>query len=122
MSTVETNTRGAILNFLRFDYYQRTRNEENGPLEVKIDSKDNTVALQGFVQWQDKPFDRFTINAGWHTLRLFFNGSSALEPRASVKWQPDNRRRWFVQLQPGPWFCRHRHIYLPPYCYGYGQD
>ena len=97
---------GAIINFLQFDYYQRARNGENGPLVETINTKDKTRTLQGFVQWQYKPFNGWTINAGLHSLKLFYNNSAVGEPRASLKWQPDNRNHFAFgfgrhsQLQP----------------------
>lgn len=97
---------GAMINFIHFDYYQRARNQENGPLEVNINNKDKTHTLQGFVQWQYKPVNRWTINAGLHSLQLGYNNSAVLEPRAAIKWQPDSRNTVALglgrhsQLQP----------------------
>ncbi len=108
---------GAIMNFLQFDYYQRARNGENGPLVETINTKDKTQTLQGFVQWQYKPFNRWTINAGLHSLQLFYNNSAVLEPRASLKWQPDNRNHFAFgfgrhsQLQPsGVYFAEQKDV------------
>ncbi len=42
--------------------------------------------LQAFGQWHYRLNEQVTLNAGLHYLRLFLNGSDALEPRGSVRW------------------------------------
>lgn len=49
-------------------------------------SEQNTQTLQAFGQWNYRPSEQLTLNAGLHYLRLFLNGSDALEPRGSVQW------------------------------------
>jgi hypothetical protein len=45
-----------------------------------------TQTLQAFGQWNYRVSEQLTLNAGLHYLRLFLNGSDALEPRGSVRW------------------------------------
>lgn len=45
-----------------------------------------TETLQAFGQWHYKVSEQLTLNAGLHYLRLFLNGTDALEPRGSVRW------------------------------------
>ncbi|MBO0931647.1 TonB-dependent receptor [Fibrella aquatilis] len=45
-----------------------------------------TSTLQAFAQWNYRPTEVLTLNAGLHYLRLALNGTAALEPRASVRW------------------------------------
>ncbi|HEU4472353.1 MAG TPA: TonB-dependent receptor [Flavisolibacter sp.] len=78
---------GAILNLIGFDYFQKSKENDSADIKEVINSRDNTQTVQGFAQWQYKPADRLTLNLGMHYLRLMYNGTSAIEPRASVKWQ-----------------------------------
>ncbi|MBD2699333.1 TonB-dependent receptor [Spirosoma sp. BT702] len=45
-----------------------------------------TQTLQAFGQWNYRFSESLTLNAGLHYLRLFLNGSDALEPRGSLRW------------------------------------
>jgi hypothetical protein len=45
-----------------------------------------THTLQAFAQWNYRPTEALTVNAGLHYLRLALNGTDALEPRAAVRW------------------------------------
>ena len=82
---------GAITNFIRFTYNQLSKENPNAPLEEMINTKGTTQLLQSFAQWQYKASNDLTFNAGLHYMRLVYNNSSSLEPRASVKWDMDNK-------------------------------
>jgi hypothetical protein len=88
-STRSTLRAGAIANFIDFNYFQKSKAHENAPLNEVINSKDATQTVQGFAQWQYKPFNLLTLNVGAHYLELLYNHTKAIEPRASVKWQVD---------------------------------
>ncbi|AQG78373.1 TonB-dependent receptor [Spirosoma montaniterrae] len=45
-----------------------------------------TQTLQAFAQWNYRLSEQLTLNAGLHYLRLFLNGTDAVEPRGSVRW------------------------------------
>ncbi|GAB3991457.1 carboxypeptidase-like regulatory domain-containing protein [Spirosoma daeguense] len=45
-----------------------------------------TQTIQAFGQWNYRLSEALTLNAGLHYLRLFLNGSDALEPRGSLRW------------------------------------
>ena len=77
---------GAITNFIRFGYNHVAKDNPNAPLEEMINTKGTTQLLQSFGQWQYKPTNDLTFNAGLHYIQLLYNNSSSLEPRASVKW------------------------------------
>lgn len=79
---------GIIANLIRFDYYQR--NYDYGSIEG-INAQGSTNTLQGFAQWQYRLSNYFTINTGLHSLYLAYNGSSAIEPRFSMKWDISRR-------------------------------
>lgn len=78
---------GVIFTRLGFNFFQRERENEQAPLLVQINESASTQTLQGFGQWQYKPADNLTLNGGLHYLRLGYNGTTAVEPRASMRWQ-----------------------------------
>ena len=82
---------GLIINNINFNYYQKSRENPNTPVEERINSSDNTQTLQAFAQWQYKPVNNFTIHAGFHYLGLLLNQTRNVEPRASLKWDLDKR-------------------------------
>ena len=82
---------GAIVSFIGSDYYQKSKENETAPLKEVINSKGATQTVQGFAQWQYKLRENLTLNGGLHYLQLLYNGSSSLEPRASLKWELDKK-------------------------------
>lgn len=81
---------GFIASQIDFNYYQQEKSNVAAPLVKVMDVKDNTQTIQAFAQWQARPSDKWTLNAGLHYLRLQLNGSQAIEPRASVRYQLSN--------------------------------
>ncbi|MEP7374642.1 MAG: carboxypeptidase regulatory-like domain-containing protein [Chitinophagaceae bacterium] len=82
---------GAIINFIRFGFNRFSKENPNAPLEELINTKGTTQLVQLFAQWQYKPSNDLTFNAGLHYIRLLYNNSSSLEPRASVKWDMNKK-------------------------------
>lgn len=82
---------GLIGNFIHFNYYQLSAEHEGEPLLERINTVGNTSTQQVFAQWQYKPSNDFTINAGLHYLHLSLNNSSSAEPRLSAKWNITNK-------------------------------
>lgn len=87
---------GIILNNIRFNYYQKSRENPNAPVEERINTSDNTQTLQAFAQWQYKPYNNITLNAGLHYLGLFLNNTKSIEPRASLKWDLDRKNSFAI--------------------------
>ena len=77
---------GAIINFIRLDYYQQSKDHLNAPLKEDMNTEGATQTIQGFAQLQYKFSDNLTFNPGVHYLRLNYNNTSSIEPRASIKW------------------------------------
>lgn len=82
---------GVIANLIDFNYYQLSAEHEGEPLLGRIDAKGNTSTQQVFAQWQYKPSNDLTINAGLHYLHLSLNNTSSAEPRLSAKWNITNK-------------------------------
>ncbi|MFL5748657.1 MAG: hypothetical protein ACJ751_28555, partial [Niastella sp.] len=104
---------GAYVNFIFFKYYKLSKENPNAPLLENINTSGNTQTVQAFVQWQYKPYNNLTFNVGMHYLALLYNNTGSAEPRASVKWDPDNKSSLAFgyglhsQLQPlGVYFAK----------------
>ena len=82
---------GANTSWISLDYFQRSKEHEQAPIRDVINSRDHTQTVQAHAQWQYKPVQAFTIQAGLHFMQLLLNNSKALEPRVSMKWQAGNR-------------------------------
>jgi hypothetical protein len=82
---------GVIGNLIDFNYYQLSAEHEGDPLQERINAQGNTSTQQVFAQWQYKPSNNFTINAGLHYLHLSLNNASSTEPRISAKWNITNK-------------------------------
>ena len=82
---------GVIGNFIRFNYYQLSAEHEDEPLLERINTQGKTSTQQAFAQWQYKPSNDLTINAGVHYLHLSLNNKSSIEPRFSAKWNISNK-------------------------------
>ncbi|MDQ3111012.1 MAG: TonB-dependent receptor [Bacteroidota bacterium] len=50
-----------------------------------------TQLIQAYSQWQHKFTDRLTLNLGVHAQLLTLNNSFALEPRAGLRWQSNEK-------------------------------
>ena len=82
---------GAILNFIRFNYYQQSSENPGEALKEDINTNVGTQMVQAFVQGQYKVSDNLTFNLGAHYLQLLYNNTSSIEPRDSVKWDVDKK-------------------------------
>ncbi len=77
---------GGYLNFLGYDFRQSAREDVEGPLLERIQRDGWTQSAQAFAQWQYRPTERVTFNAGLHSVFLFLNKTASVEPRASLKY------------------------------------
>jgi hypothetical protein len=77
---------GVMGAMIGVDYFQLSRDNPNEPLEETINTDGKMQTVQAFTQWQHKFSDRLSFNSGIHYLRLLYNNTSSIEPRASVKW------------------------------------
>lgn len=82
---------GGIYTDIRYKFYNLTPDNEGDPLEERINTKGSTATQQLFTQWQYKPGNEVTINAGLHYFRLSHNKSSSVEPRLSARVNLSNR-------------------------------
>ena len=87
---------GIIANIIKFNYYQKSRENPNDPMEERINTSDNTQTLQAFSQWQYKPSNNLTLNMGLHYLTLLLNNTNSIEPRASLRWDADKKNSFAI--------------------------
>ena len=82
---------GVIADLIKYNFYRLSSEHEGDPLEVDLNSSGKTSTQQAFAQWQYKPSDNITLNAGMHYFRLAHNNTSSVEPRFSAKWNINNK-------------------------------
>jgi hypothetical protein len=82
---------GIIAQQIDFNYLQRSRENNAAPVEERINIKDKTQLVQAFAQWQFKPTNQLVLTGGFHFLYLNLNKATAIEPRAALQWNPDNK-------------------------------
>ena len=61
---------GFIDKQIHFNFYRLSAEHEGDPLEEKLNSQGNTSTQQAFAQWQYKPANEISINAGMHYLQV----------------------------------------------------
>lgn len=103
---VKNNIRtGFILNQLGYALQLKTANDTN-VLITKINSTGNTQTVQGFFQWNHQVNQRLSTNVGLHYFQLLLNNTYAVEPRAALKYELNNRQNLTLgyglhsQIQP----------------------
>jgi Carboxypeptidase regulatory-like domain/TonB-dependent Receptor Plug Domain len=90
-SAKSTLRAGVMVNRITYDYYQQSKEDQNDPLQERINNNGSTYTVQSYAQWQYKPTNKITLNGGVHYLQLLLNNKSVLEPRASAKWDINNK-------------------------------
>lgn len=56
-------------------------------IDAFYDGQQDGALIQPFVNWQFRPSTKLTTNVGLHYMHYTFNKTSAIEPRASLKWR-----------------------------------
>ncbi len=82
---------GIIFQQIDFNFLQRSRENNQAPVEERINVKDQTQLFQAFAQWQYKPTNKLVVTGGLHFLHLILNKSTAVEPRFAMQWTPDSK-------------------------------
>ena len=96
---------GFILNQLGYELEQRSM-EDTNVLITQIAQNGNTQTIQAFFQWNYRLTEKLTTNVGMHYMQLLLNNSTAFEPRASLKYDFNQKHHATLgyglhsQLQP----------------------
>lgn len=77
---------GAYATLHSFNLNQASWNPIYNYPEEQINSEGSMYTLNVFAQWQYRPDDRLTFNAGLHAFFFFLNKKQSFEPRASVQY------------------------------------
>lgn len=58
---------------------------------VRLNQKASTALIHGYAQWKHRFTDKLSLNAGLHFQTLTLNNSTAIEPRAGLKYDVNNQ-------------------------------
>lgn len=73
---------------LEHSYIDDLTSEKIVPMEIN----GNTQLVQAFSQWKYRMSEKFTLNAGMHSMFLTQNNTYSIEPRMALKYDLDNRQ------------------------------
>jgi hypothetical protein len=82
---------GVIANLINYNFYRFSKEHQGDPLLEVFNTSGKTSTQQAFAQWQYKPTNNITFNAGLHYFHLAHNNTSSVEPRLSAKWNVNNK-------------------------------
>ncbi|MCU0469549.1 MAG: TonB-dependent receptor [Arcicella sp.] len=82
---------GFTYNHFRLNYIDSTRTEGSKFITLR-NFKGNTGFVQGYGNWQTRPSDKLTINAGIYYQQLLLNNTFAIEPRAGLRYNLPNNQ------------------------------
>ena len=82
---------GVMVNLQQYNLYRLSSKHTGEPLEEILNNKGRTSTRQAYAQWQYRPSNFITLNAGFHYLHLQHNNTASLEPRLSAKWNINSR-------------------------------
>ncbi len=83
---------GLYVNFLNFDFAQSEWDDDFEYLRQELNSSGRTTTLNAFAQWQYRPTEQITLNAGLHSFAFLLNRQQTLEPRAALKYAFSKRQ------------------------------
>ena len=83
---------GAYFNKYFYTLRQRDFNEETHVMEEQLNARGDATTIQLFSQWNYRVTEKLTLNTGLHYLHLIDNNTSSLEPRASLKYELNERQ------------------------------
>ncbi|HTF05930.1 MAG TPA: TonB-dependent receptor [Bacteroidia bacterium] len=78
---------GVIVNQQGYKLNERYYDTEELVTKELMKASGTAQVVQGFTQWQFRPTERLTLNAGFHLLYLTLNEKFSAEPRAAARWE-----------------------------------
>ncbi|MFN4257104.1 MAG: TonB-dependent receptor [Saprospiraceae bacterium] len=104
---------GFYASQIGYDLNQANWDDDEERLVQEVQRTGTTQTLNAFAQWQFRPSERWTLNAGLHSFHFFLNQKHSLEPRFGAKYALSERRTLSFgyglhsQMQPlGTYFIR----------------
>jgi hypothetical protein len=83
---------GTYFNRYFFNLKQLDYNHETKVVDTHLNVNGDAATVQLFSQWQHRVTERLTFNGGVHFLHLFMNNTSSIEPRASLKYELNEKQ------------------------------
>ena len=78
---------GVIYSSLGYRAIDRFLNFATGDFVTLAQDSGRTATVQAYGNWQIRPSERLTLNAGIHYLELLLNGAGSLEPRFGATYR-----------------------------------
>ncbi|MDP5170530.1 MAG: TonB-dependent receptor [Bacteroidia bacterium] len=109
---------GLFFNQIFFRFFQESSPRSTDVLDkvlsnISIDGEGNTRTYQAYAQLSHSLNEKWTLNAGVHSILLELNQTGAVEPRVSLQFSPSGRHSvsaaygWHSQMLPlGAYYYR----------------
>jgi hypothetical protein len=79
---------GIIVSADRFRTFANSYDREDHVMKVGLDRTGEATTVQAFSSWKWRWNEQWSLTSGVHLLHYALNGSTSLEPRAAVRYQP----------------------------------
>ncbi|HRO98447.1 MAG TPA: TonB-dependent receptor [Flavobacteriales bacterium] len=79
---------GIIVSADRFRTFANSYDREDGLMKVGLDQTGDATTVQAFSSWKWRWNEQWSLSSGVHLLHYALNGSTSVEPRAAVRYQP----------------------------------
>lgn len=79
---------GIIVSADRFRTFANSYDREDGLMKVCLDQTGDATTVQAFSSWKWRWNEQWSLTSGVHLLHYALNGSTSVEPRAAVRYQP----------------------------------
>ncbi|HZY81822.1 MAG TPA: TonB-dependent receptor [Cyclobacteriaceae bacterium] len=83
---------GVYFNEYFYNLRQRYLDDETNTIKQPLNAKSNATTTQLFSQWSYRATEKLTLNYGMHFIYMLDNNRSSLEPRASVKYDLNDKQ------------------------------
>jgi hypothetical protein len=83
---------GAYYNEYFYNLIERALNDQTDNMEEHLNAEGRATTVQLFSQWNYRMTEKLTFNTGVHFLHLINNATSSVEPRASMKYNLDQKQ------------------------------
>ncbi|MBL7943034.1 MAG: TonB-dependent receptor [Flavobacteriales bacterium] len=87
---------GIYIHRYQFDLNEEHKEDSTGVFISSLSDKGNSTLFQAFAQWKYRISEPLTAVIGVHAMYLALNDSRSVEPRASLKYEVNERQSWSV--------------------------
>lgn len=99
---------GVIATAIQLNMQDTTYDNELKMYRTNYDIEESTGIMQAYANWNYRISEQLSTNVGVHYNQFLLNNTSAIEPRAGVKWKVNNKQSFNLgfgmhsQIQPLP--------------------